>query len=43
MEGEMEVSIMELYYNAKFCFCERRKGFVCGKVANDRKNGNYKT
>ena len=21
--GEMEVSVMELYYNAKFCFCER--------------------
>ena len=33
MDGEMEVSVMELYYNAKFCFCERQKGIVCRKVA----------
>ena len=33
MEGEMEVSVMELYYNAKYCFCEYKKGSVCGKVA----------
>lgn len=33
MDGEMEVSIMELYYNAKNCFCEYEKGIVCGKVA----------
>ena len=33
MEGEMEVSVMELYYSAKYCFCEYKKGNVCRKVA----------
>lgn len=33
MEGEMEVSVPELYYSAKNCFCEYKKGIVCGKVA----------
>ena len=32
MEGEMEVSIMELYYSMEKCFCEYKKGIVCGKV-----------
>ena len=29
MEGEMEVSIMELYYSVEKCFCEYKKGSVC--------------
>ena len=33
LEGEMEVSVMELYYSAKYCFCEYKKGNVCGNVA----------
>ena len=37
MEGKMEVSVMELYYSAKYCFCEYEKGVVCGKVANNLK------
>ena len=34
MEAEMEVSVMELYYNAKYCFCEYKKGNVCGNVTD---------
>jgi hypothetical protein len=33
MEGKVEVSIMELYYSVKKCFCEYKKGRVCGNVA----------
>ena len=33
MEAKMEVSILELYYIAKFRVREYRKGFICGKVA----------
>ena len=33
MEGEMEVSVPELYYSAKKCFCEYKKRIVCEKVA----------
>ena len=35
MDGEMEVSVMELYYSAKNCFCEYKKGSVCRKVADN--------
>ena len=35
MEGKMEVSVMELYYSVEKCFCEYKKGIVCGKVANE--------
>ena len=31
--GEMEVSVMELYYNVKFCFCEYQKTRVSRQVA----------
>ena len=30
----MEVSVPELYYSAKTCFCECLKGIVCGKVTD---------
>ena len=33
MEAKMEVSILELYYIAKFRVRKYRKGIVCGKVA----------
>ena len=34
MEAEMEVSVMGLYYSAKYCFCEYKKGNVCRIVAD---------
>ena len=34
MEAKMEVSILELYYIAKFRVRKYRKGIVCGKVAS---------
>ena len=33
MEGKMEVSVLELYYNAKNYICECEKGRVYGNVA----------
>ena len=33
LEAKLEVSVMELYYSAKYCFCEYKKGNVCRKVA----------
>lgn len=36
MEGKMEVSVLELYYNAKNCICECEKGRVRRIVAFSR-------
>ena len=33
LEAELEVSILELYYSAKYGFREYEKGIVCGKDA----------
>jgi hypothetical protein len=33
MEADLELSIMELYYNAKLCIRKYNKGSVCENVA----------
>ena len=35
MEAKPEVSVLELYYTAKYGFRERQKGIVSRNVAND--------
>ena len=34
-------NFMELYYSAKFCFCEYKKGSVCGIVCDFKSKAQF--